>query len=577
MRRWLAREALWLAAWRGVAVCLAAAGAVACALFPAPLRAQVVRGTVRDLASGAPIAGVVVTLHRAGAVANDVSRVAATLTNASGAYALTASDTGTFVVTAKRIGVRQFQSEALTLRAGEARQLDIALEAVRFDLPVVTVTGATLCDVRSGDRARIAALWEEARTALTASDLSLRERRFRATITRYHRTLEPRSLRIRHETNSVRQGVTERAFSSIAPESLAANGYARLLPDGVLDFYAPDDRVLLSDGFVRDHCFSLERTRQDGEVGIAFTPTKARKTADIAGVIWLDARSYELRRVTFRYTNFPLPVTDARVGGEVHFERLARGAWYVSRWFMRVPRIELPRSSVTTLRAGRVADDRARIVAFIEDGGLTSADEGGGARTAILTGQAVDSARRPLVGARVSLAGLDKSVMVAADGSFRLAEVLAGNYTLVVEHPDYARLGLVAGEQVLTIEEGKNSSTIVMALRTAQILRQLCGYDEDDEQHISMRLIPPAAPVDSAHPRVLRVTRPVRRLIAGNTFRTETESVELPVDALGAVNACGLPALERVVVEERAPDGALVRRWELRTPERGVSVVELRE
>ena len=576
MRRWLARRWLRLADWRLAARCVASVGGALGAMLPAQLHAQVVRGTVRDAASGAPIAGVVVTLHRAPAPPSDETRVAATLTDVGGAYAFTASDTGTFVVTAKRIGVRQFQSETLRLAAGEARHLDIALEAVRFDLPVVTVTGATLCDVRSADRARIAALWEEARAALTASDLSLRERRFRATITRYHRTLEPRSLRIRSETNEVRRGVTERAFSSIHPESLATNGYARLLPEGVLDYYAPDDRVLLSDGFVRDHCFALSRTTRDGEVGIAFAPTRARRTADIDGVIWLDGRTFELRRVTFRYTNFPLPVSDARIGGEVHFERLARGAWFVSRWFMRVPRIELPRGYVTAMRAGRTPTDRATIVAFIEDGGLTAADEGDGGRTAVLTGQVVDSARRPLVGARVSLAGLDKSAAVAQDGSFRLADVLAGNYTLVVEHPDYARLGLLAGEQVLSVEEGKNSRTLVMALRTAQILRAVCGYDEDEDQHVSMRLIPPPAPVDSTHPRTLRVTRPIRRLIAGNTFRTETESFDLPVDAKGGVNACGLPALDRIVVEERAPDGTLVKRWELRTAERGLSVVELR-
>ena len=59
----------------------------------------------------------------------------------------------------------------------------------------------------------------------------------------------------------------------------------------------------------------------------------------------------------------------------------------------------------------------------------------------------------------------------------------------------------------------------------------------------------------------------------------EEESPDLAgqdCEGRGGVNACGLPALDRVVVEERAPDGALVKRWELRTPERGLSVVELR-
>ena len=253
-----------LATWRP-------ARALACAsLIAAPViaSAQVVRGTVRDAASGAALPGALVTLHRAAPPVGDGTRLATTLSDASGAYALAAGDAGTFVVTAKRIGVRQFESGVLVLGTGQARQLDIALEPVRFDLPVVTVTAATMCDVRSADRARLASLWEEARTALAASEVSVRERRFRATITRYHRTLEPRSLRVRRETSDVRRGVTERAFSSIAAESLAQGGYARLLPDGVLDYYAPDDRVLLSDRFVRDHCLSLARSRRDGEVGL---------------------------------------------------------------------------------------------------------------------------------------------------------------------------------------------------------------------------------------------------------------------------------------------------------------------
>ncbi|MBK9978269.1 MAG: carboxypeptidase regulatory-like domain-containing protein [Gemmatimonadetes bacterium] len=280
----------------------------------APGQAQLVRGTVRDAASGAPLAGVIVALYRGTGGATDAERLSATLTDADGGYALTPNDTGRFVVTAKRIGVRRFQSPAIALARGQTHRLDITLEGVRFDLPVVTVSGATPCNTRTADRARIAALWEEARTALTASELSLRERLFRATITRYHRLLEPRALAVRSESREVRRSVTEHAFESFPVESLATHGYARTLPDGVIEYFAPDERVLLSSAFVRDHCFALARNGGNGEVGITFAPARTRRLTDIEGTIWLDARSYELRRVTFRYTNFPMPVRDPRVG-----------------------------------------------------------------------------------------------------------------------------------------------------------------------------------------------------------------------------------------------------------------------
>lgn len=549
----------------------------------APGQAQLVRGTVRDAASGAPLAGVIVALHRGTGGATDADRLAATLTDADGGYALTPNDTGRFVVTAKRIGVRQFQSPAIALARGQTHRLDITLEGVRFDLPVVTVSGATPCDTRTDDRARIASLWEEARTALTASELSLRERLFRATITRYHRLLEPRALAVRSESREVRRSVTEHAFESFPVESLATHGYARTLPDGVIEYFAPDERVLLSSAFVRDHCFALARNGGNGEVGITFAPVRTRRLTDIEGTIWLDARSYELRRVTFRYTNFPMPVRDPRVGGEVRFARLARGAWHVSRWFMRVPQVEMQRDVTGTARTGRVISDRPVLTGFAEDGGDVLPDETReSARLAQLGGRVVDSTgRAPLVGARVTLAGMDRSAIVQRDGSFRLHDLPAGSYTLLVAHDDYARLGLFAGEQVLTVDEGRNSTTLVQALGTPQILRQLCGYDEVPDSVTAARiLLPPSPSTDSGAVRVahlswdnLRVLTPT---IPKGIVRTTTLALDLTADAANGVTACTLPKNRLIAVEERFPNGALARRYEFRTPERGLVVVQLR-
>lgn len=548
------------------------------ALAPRFAGAQVVRGTVREAVSGTPLAGVVVSIHRSppGTVAPPL---AATLTNAQGQYALAAGDTGRFIATAKRIGVRQFESATFTLVSGETRQLDVTLDAVRYDyaLPKVTVSAATPCRARPEDRARIASLWEEARAAITASELSLRERLFRATITRYQRELEPRRLVTRTETRNTRRGVTEHAFVSVAAESLAAHGYARMLPGDVLEYFAPDERVLLSESFVRDHCFGLARDGRAGEVGITFEPVRHRRESDIAGTIWLDARTYELRRIAFAYTDFPAPVRDPRIGGEVHFARLASGAWHVSRWFMRVPRVELQRETSGTPRTGRVVVDRPVIVAFLEDGGTAVSDDARDAvHTASLSGRVVDSVAAPLRDARVSLSGLGLSTLSRGDGSFRIDRIPAGNYTLQVEHPDYARLGLVAAEQVLIIEEGKSSMTLVQALRTSQILRQLCGYEQAPDSIANLRLL--VSPIPAPSPRrVLHLSWPSRAVLVGDVVRVRTLAVDLPVDAAGGVTACGLPRQARLHVEERDAAGTLLRQWDLTTPAVGFAVVELRE
>ncbi|MEP7383224.1 MAG: carboxypeptidase-like regulatory domain-containing protein [Gemmatimonadota bacterium] len=548
--------------------------------------AQVVRGTVRDDASGAPLAGVVVSIlhHRDGEVAlpTSLARVTAGLTDAQGAYALAAGDSGHFVVTAKRIGVRQYVSPAIALARGETRQLDIRLEGVRYELPTVTVSTATPCGTRDVDRGRIAALWAEASAALTASELSLRDRLFHATIEHYQRVLDARTLSVRDESRNVRRSVTEHAFVSFPAESLSIVGYARAFDDGTIEHFAPDAKVLLSDSFVRDHCFGLAKPTS-GEVGITFRPVRQRRVADIEGTIWLDARSYELHRVSFRYTNFPLPIQDTRTGGEVRFEHLAGGAWYVSRWYMRVPQVAMESSTSGTRRAPMVTTQRAVVASFSEVGGRVVADEQPASSVALATlnGRVIDSTgTAALADARVSLLGMSRATTTARDGAFKLDSIPPGNYTLLVEHPAYARLGLTAGEQSLEIGDAPSSITLVRAIDTPQILRQLCGYDEVPDTLVAMRIVLPksksgATDAKGASPRMLHLTWGLLRQVTPGVIRTLNMATDLPVDAAGGVTACTLPRDIRLVIEELNADGTTARQWQVLTPKRGFLVIDV--
>lgn len=550
--------------------------------------AQVVRGTVRDDATGAPLAGVVVTLAPAGASRDALvaggARGWAALTNTVGEFALAAGDTGRFVVVAKRIGVRQFVSAPFALARGETRRLDVRLEEVRFDLPIVTVSAVTPCGTRQDERGRIAALWAEASAALTASELALRDRLFRATISRYQRVLEPRSLSVRRETSDVRRSVTEQAFVSFPAESLAAVGYARTLDDGTIEHFAPDAQVLLSDAFVRDHCFGLARPA-GREVGITFQPVRQRRLTDIEGTIWLDGRSYELHRVSFRYTNFPLPTRDSRAGGEVQFARLASGAWYVSNWFMRVPQLQMEQAATLSRRTTMTLEPRAVVTSFTETGGRVTADEqpANTAALATLNGRVTDSTGSGgLAGARVSLMGMPHETTTTPDGSFKLDSIPRGSYTLVVRHPHYTRLGVTVGEQSLDIEEGSTSITLVRAIGTTQILRQLCGYDEVPDTLTAVRLVvPPRATrpesVAPAQRPSLHLSWGRPRAMGGGIFRTVTMGTDLEIDATGGATACALPRDARVVVQEQNEDGSMGREWDFLTPLHGFLMVELQE
>jgi hypothetical protein len=504
-------------------------------------------------------------------------RLAVTLSNAQGEYALAAGDSGRVLVTAKRIGVRQYESPPITLGAGATHRLDISLEGVRFELPVVTVSAVSSCGTREADRGRIASLWAEAAAALTASDLSVRDRLFRATVHRYRRELAPRSLAVRRETREAVRTGSERAFVSIPAESLATQGYARILPDGMIEHFAPDESVLLSDSFVRDHCFGLAPPTGT-EVGITFAPVRQRRVSDIEGTIWLDARSYELRRVAFRYTNFPLPVTDPRTGGEVHFRRLDSGAWYVSRWFMRTPRAEAHRN-VGSIRAPRASTERVVVVGFNEVGGEVQPDgRPATARWATLAGRVVDSTgRRALPGARVSLEGMPRADTSGSDGAFRLDSIPQGAYTLLVEHAGYDRLGMLAAEQLLEIAEGGASVTLVEALDSEQILRQLCGYEVVPDSVVAVRLVLPPGAASPPDQSMMHLTWQVPKVTNRSMLRMETREAELPIDAYRGATACQLPRETRLRVEERGGGGGFARWWEVVTPSAGFSVIELRE
>jgi hypothetical protein len=330
--------------------------------------AQVIRGRVVERESGAPVAGVLLTLvpESLGAVPP-----AAVLSADDGSFAILASGAGRYRLTAKRIGVRRFSSAVLELAAGETRYLTVELEPVAYTLPEVVVADLDLCVTRPGERGRVMALWDEARTALAAARVSLRDRLFEGQIRRYARGLDPRSLRVLEESWSEAQGVMDRPFTNLSGDSLSAIGFVRTV-DGYTWFYAPDAEVLLSAAFLRDHCFSAVdggRNRR-GLTGLVFEPVPARLLPDVRGTLWLDARSFELSLVEFRFTGVPPSPGSDRAGGEMHFTRLPNGAWLTSQWFVRIPRQARQSAPVGAETRAPSVLIRPNVPHLIEEGGM---------------------------------------------------------------------------------------------------------------------------------------------------------------------------------------------------------------
>ena len=340
---------------------------LACCAVSTLATAQVVRGAITERASDAPLAGVLVTLEPL-AAGHDP---AAVLTSEKGEFRVRAPGPGRYLLTAKRIGVRRFVSDPIELHDGETRHMDITLDPVALLLPEVRVAEFDLCVPQPTDRPRVEALWDEARTALAAAQVSLRDRLFDGQLRRYSRGLDPRTLRVLEESWSAVQGVMDRPLVSLTGDSLSKTGYHRTV-DGYTYFYAPDAAVLLSDAFRRDHCYAAVQGggNRRGLLGLAFQPAAERLLPDVRGTLWLDARSFELRLVEFRFTEVaPFPGSD-KVGGEVHFEKLDNGAWMTSRWFLRVPQQSRPASPVDAETRLPSVIVRPTMHRLIEEGGL---------------------------------------------------------------------------------------------------------------------------------------------------------------------------------------------------------------
>jgi hypothetical protein len=453
---------------------------LAMSLATSALQAQVVRGVVRESGTGTTVEGVLVTLERVAAAESVASDVVSALSNERGEFAVRARISGRYRLTAKRIGVKRSLTEPFELSLGETRQVSIEIEPVLYTLPEVAVATANFCIPQRDQVGRVAALWDEIRTALTATSISVRDSLYQGRILSFGRLLDGRG-RILTETTHQFDGLLNKTFTSVDPESLSLHGYWREDDDSVR-FDAPDIDVLLSASFLNDHCFALVNESPD-EVGLRFQPVPGRSVADVRGMLWADARTSELRRLEFTYTRLPRVERAERLGGEVHFARLASGAWVVRRWSLRVP--QFARHSLSgpgfTRRYDR-ADPTARRVdinkvvenRMIENGGVAYIDhlriyE----KPATVRGVARDSSGAPLTRAVVRLAGTSYETSVDASGRFELNGVPPGLYR--VEALSDPALGIAVAEEDVTVHAGDEPSVTLRATSLDALLARLCG------------------------------------------------------------------------------------------------------
>ena len=297
-----------------------------------PAAAQLVRGVVVDSASAEPLVGATVRL-----VAADGNAVGGALLGENGRFVMRAPSAGRYAVHVQRVGWALTRDTTLDLAASDTVWRRIVVAAVPVSLSAIRVTGRAGCDPRADARETLL-VWEEARKALDATMITRGMRHIRAAVVDYDRRLDLRSLAVRKETREERVGLVEQPYISRPPESFSSEGYMQEL-GGETWLFAPDAEVLLSAHFLRDHCLRLVpgRGERSGMIGLGFEPVESRKLTDIAGVLWLDVRTAELRDLEYRYTRLPDYMPADKIGGRVEFARLPNGGWLMRRWVVRAP------------------------------------------------------------------------------------------------------------------------------------------------------------------------------------------------------------------------------------------------
>lgn len=513
-------------------------------LLPATVHGQTVRGTVTDRATGAAASGAVIMLERP--VTDSTVQERGVLADGNGAYSIVAWGPGTYRISVRRIGRIPFYSEPLVLREGEVRIIDVQMDPITVRssngvavLGAVKIRRATPCQANTSDGERIATLWDDARTALMSSEITARENLVQRRLVRYVRQIDMPSMAVAEERLKAFDSHDipgKPQFRSLSADSLSLMGYWRVRSGGAIEFYGLDANALLSEAFVRDHCFLLDEGPQAprGMVGLRFEPVKDRmrrnSPPEVIGTIWIDAITSALQSVEFSWTKLRGDLK--HVGGEVIFARVDSGPWFVSSWRLRMPReIEVQGSFGTARRPG-----------LVEEGGLVLEGTADSSRAlASIHGEVRDGNRRAMVGAVVRIVGTDLRAVTDADGRYELQGVPPGLQFVVADHTSLAELGIRTGEGQVLLDDGASREVSFSAPSVSEIISTLCDGQDIPRNRATVRV----TLTDSVTERPLSGVRVRVASKDGRAFETIDET-----DAGGAVVFCGVPADLPLIVTE---------------------------
>ena len=536
-------------------------------LAPALSRAQSLTGAV-FLPDSTPAAGAVIQVTN---TANGV--VARTLASTTGSYSLRLAGAGRYEMRVLRIGFEPTVLPPFDLQVGESRMLRVVFHGARIVLPTVTVAENRSCRVNPDTALGVVRAWNEARSALMATQLSAGALPLIAERVDYDRTTEVAGSIVRSQrVRSSRTPVTT-VWQSLPPDTLAAHGFA-VDKAGAMIFYAPDAAVLLSESFAATHCFRLRAPPPEHPelLGVQFEPNSTRSAfRDITGVFWLDRATAELRSVDYQYTNLDAERAAAGAGGAVEFLRLRTGEWIVTRWSLHSPLLTVPAPSQAT--GVPLRSSATRLIADGENvtgGEVLSAVRGdtvlykAAGHELNVQFTAPDSGSS-VAYARIELAGTQYSATADASGHVSLSPVVEGTFIARIATALMDSLGGPLFEREVTVGSVTHVDSIPLA-PSQDLVRRICAADSLKRGPVMLRGSVRTAAGSPIPFGDVTVTWRGAASKTGNSVAQEEYSAGVVTDASGTWRVCGVPADRPVIVRVDSDSGSATR--DVRIPPR---------
>jgi hypothetical protein len=465
------------------------------------LAAQDVLIEVVELTNGKPIVGANVSLvdeHGMGLAGN--------FSDQGGHAVLRAPTPGLYSVRADKVGYDSWSSVQLHVLASQIH-VRVGMAVTRNPQLVIPRSEAA-CQSLSPVGTPAGDLWVEIKKALTASALTEAQGLVPLDVDLYERSLD-RNLEVVGQRTEQRTRIARRPAVGISWDQVDSTRRSAVTGGEV--YRAPDAATLISEDFVKSHCYAAIRGygAETGLSGLEFKPAKIGSLPELTGILWLDPKTNALRALNFDYVNLPIPLRVARTTGRVEYQQLPSGHWIVPRWYIRMPRVAQMASSDSLLGyqevGGTSRPTGTAAPASVANTVVPTADDTPRAGPqSFISGVVFDSTTgAPLQGVQVSTGGGRFKTTTSAGGHYELAIDGPLSDTIVFEHPRLRLYRVATRMQLISVSSGARGQANVLVPSYGTLRRRLCGQNETatESQGIAAGYVRDAAghPVPSAH------------------------------------------------------------------------------